>query len=108
MWRGHPRPCDGRIYFSRFPTVSVEIPATRITFRRPLSPDAMVTDERETFKRFAKNSMQASLARLSTGGAVIESLSASPASPVMAFFLARGWTLTAKLTPDGVSWMGIN
>jgi hypothetical protein len=34
----------------------------------------MVTDERGTFKRLAKNSMQASLARPSTGGAVIESL----------------------------------
>ena len=47
--------------------------------------------------------MQASLARPSTGGAVKDSLMASPSSPVIAFFLARGWILTAKVAPAGVS-----
>jgi len=47
--------------------------------------------------------MQASLARPSTGGAVKTSFSASPTVPVMAFFLARGWTFTAKATPADVS-----
>jgi hypothetical protein len=59
----------------------------------------MVTEDRGTFKSFAKNSMQASLARPSMGAEVKESFSASPCSPVMAFFLARGWTLTANVTP---------
>jgi putative flippase GtrA len=67
----------------------------------------MVTEERGTAKRFAKNSMQASLARPSTGGAVKASFSASPTAPVMAFFLARGWTFTAKATPADVSRTGI-
>ena len=67
----------------------------------------MVTDERGTFKNSAKKAMQASLARPSMGGAVSASFSASPTSPVMAFFLARGCTLTWKVAPDGVSRMGI-
>jgi len=49
--------------------------------------------------------MQASLARPSVGGDVRDSLSASPSSPVMAFFFARGWTLTANVTPPLDSWM---
>src|SRR2546425_46933 len=49
----------------------------------------------------------ASLARPSTGGAIRESFSASPSSPVMAFFFARGWTLTAKTPPDSHSRIGI-
>ena len=63
----------------------------------------MVTEERGTFKSLAKNLMQAWLARPSTGGVVKETFSASPISPLMALFLARGWTLTAKETPAGVS-----
>src|SRR5579864_8308299 len=70
-------------------------------------PDAMVTEDRGTFKSFAKNSMQASLARPSTGGVVSDSLSASPSSPVMAFFFARGWTLTAKAEPWLLSLIGM-
>ena len=65
-------------------------PATRMTLFRLLWPEAMVTEDRGTFKSFAKNSMQASLARPSTGGVVSETFRASPSSPVMAFFLARG------------------
>jgi hypothetical protein len=49
----------------------------------------MVTEDRGTFKSFAKNSMQPSLALPLTGGAVRETLRASPSSPVMALFLAR-------------------
>src|SRR5437879_12640082 len=67
----------------------------------------MLTEARGTFKRFAKNSMQASLARPSTGGAVRETLSASPSSPVIAFFFAPGWSLTAKVAPVEVSRIGI-
>src|SRR5205807_8584856 len=67
----------------------------------------MVTEERGTSKAFARKSMQASLARPSTGGAVRASFRASPISPVMPFFLARGWTLTANVAPDGESLMGI-
>src|SRR5579863_2626632 len=78
-----------------------------MTLFRLVSPDAMVTEERGTAKRFAKNSMQASLARPSTGGAVRASFSASPTAPVMAFFLARGCTLTVKATPAEISRTGI-
>ena len=54
-----------------------------------LSPAAMVTDERGTFKSMAKKSTQASLAFPSTGGAARATFSASPISPVRAFFRAR-------------------
>src|SRR2546427_10846135 len=108
--RGEDKPRD-LVFFSqstqgvlnRFRNSSAVSPATRITFLRLVWPDAMVTDERGTFKRFAKNSMQASLARPSTGGAIRESFRASPSSPEMAFFLAWGWILTAKLAPAGMS-----
>src|SRR6266481_4907488 len=83
----------------RFLISSADSPATRITLFRLVWPAAIVTDERGTFKSFVKNSMQASLALLSTGGAVIASLKGLPTCPVIASFFARGWTLTAKLTP---------
>jgi hypothetical protein len=67
----------------------------------------MVTEDRGTFKSFAKNAMHASFARPSTGGVVMESFTASPTSPVMAFFFARGWTFTAKVTPPLFSWIAI-
>src|SRR6202521_3774763 len=76
-------------------------PKTRITLFRLVWPAAIVTEERGRFKSFAKNSMPAALALPSTGGAVRASFSASPTSPVMAFFFARGWTLTAKVAPLG-------
>ena len=74
-------------------TVSASIPVAviSITLFRLLWPAAIVTDERGTFKSFAKKSMQASFALPSTGGAVNETLSASPTLPFTAFFLARGW-----------------
>ena len=91
--------------FRRLFSSADDSPATRMTFLRLFSPEVMVTEERETFKRSAKNSMQASLAPPSTGGAVKDSFSASPTSPVIAFFLARGWTLIANVAPEGVSWI---
>jgi hypothetical protein len=78
-----------------------------MTFLRLFWPDAMVTEERGTFKRFAKNSMQAWLARPSTGGVVRETLSASPSSPMTAFFRALGCTLIAKDIPLDASRIGI-
>jgi hypothetical protein len=63
----------------------------------------MVTEERGTFKSFAKNSMQAALALPSIGGAVRETLSAPPSMPVIAFFWAQGWILTERVTPSGES-----
>jgi len=102
------QPAGCRRYVAmRFLTSSADNPATRITFWRLLWPEAMVTEERGTFKSFAKNSTQASLARPSTGGEVRESFSASPSSPVTAFFFARGWTLTANVTPPPASRMAI-
>src|SRR5580704_10435658 len=91
----------------RIRTSFADSPVTRIILCRLVSPDAMVTEERETSKRFAKNSMQASFARPSIGGAVKASLKASPTSPVIAFLLARGCTLTAKVTPADESRIGI-
>src|SRR3954468_21372462 len=76
-----------------------------MTLFRLVWPDAMVTEDRGTFKSFAKKSMQASLARPSTGGVVSESFSASPSSPVMAFVLARGCTFTANEIPLLLSWI---
>src|SRR5690242_13454622 len=93
--------------YRRCLTSSEDNPRTRMTLLRPVWPDAMVTEDRGTFKSFARNSMQASLARPSMGGVVSESFNASPTSPVMAFFLARGWTLTAKVEPWLLSLMGI-
>jgi len=92
----------------RFRVSSAESPTTRMIFARLLSPEAMVTEDRGSFKSFAKNSMQASLARPSTGGAVRLTLRASPTSPVTAFFFARGWTLTANVTPASVFCVEIN
>lgn len=48
----------------------------------------MVTEERGTFKSFARNLTQASFALPSTGGAVREIFSAPSSLPVIAFFLA--------------------
>ncbi len=52
----------GLAWTQRFCTSSADSPATRITFLRLLWPDVMVIEERGRFKRFARNSMQASLA----------------------------------------------
>src|ERR1700728_736204 len=82
-------------------------PATRITLFRLVWPEAMVTEDRGTFKSLAKNSMQASLARPSAAALVKETLSASPGSPVIEVFFARGWTWTAKVAPPGPSLTGI-
>ena len=58
-----------------------------------------LTEERGAVKSLAKNSKHglnaASVHRWK--GAFNESFRASPTSPVMAFFLARGWTLTATV-----------
>jgi len=75
---------------NRLCTSSAVNPSTRITLFRLLWPAAILTDDRGTFKSLAKKSMQASLAFPSTGGAVSETLSASPTSPVIALFFARG------------------
>src|SRR3954468_9094662 len=85
-------PCAGYLVAARnrCSTTAAVSPATRITFRRLVSPAAIVTDERATFKSLARNSMHDSLARPSIGGEVRDSLSASPSSPETAFFLARG------------------
>src|ERR1700684_3694846 len=91
---GSLRPCYIPI---RLRTSSAESPETRITFLRLVWPEAMLTEDRGTIKSFAKNSMHASFARPSMGGEVRESFKVSPSSPVIAFFLARGWTLTAKV-----------
>src|SRR5271166_101162 len=88
-------------------TCMAERPLTRIILFRLLSPAAIVTDDRGTFKTSARNAIQASLARPSIGGAVSATFSASPTSPVMAFFFARGCALTWKVAPDGVLRMGI-
>jgi len=64
-------------------------------------------EDRGRFKSSARNAMQASLARPSMGGAMSEIFSASPNSPVIAFFFARGWMRTAKVTPEVLPRMAI-
>ncbi len=83
----------------RLRTSSAESPTTRITLLRLVWPEAMVTEDRGSFKSFAKNAMQASLALPSSGGAVSESFNALSSSPVIAFFLARGWIFIANVAP---------
>jgi hypothetical protein len=61
-----------------------------------LRPEAIVTEDRGSFKSLAKNSTQAALTLPSMGGAVSGSLSASPISPVMAFFLSARMNLNRK------------
>ena len=89
--------------FNRRRNSAADRPVIRITFRRLVLPDAMVTEDRGSSNRFAKNSIQASFARPSTGGAVSDTLSASPTSPAMQFLFARGCTFTANVTPPGLS-----
>lgn len=104
-----PRSAHFYVYVAiRFLTSSAESPDTRIIFRRLLWPEAMVTEERGTFKSFARNLTQASFALPSTGAEVKETLSAPPSSPVIVFFLAWGWTLTENATPPPDSVIGIN
>lgn len=79
-------------------TSSADRPVTRMTLLRLVWPEAIETAERCTANSLAKNSMQASLARPLMGGAVRATFKASPSSPVMEFFLARGRTLIAKVT----------
>src|SRR5689334_6992144 len=88
---------------NRASTSAAVRPAMRITLLRLVWPPTMVTEARGTFKNSAKNSTQAWLALPSTGGAVSDSFNAWPKMPVIAFLRARGWTLTAKVTPAGVS-----
>jgi hypothetical protein len=100
------QPAGCRRYIAmRLRNSSAESLATRMTLFLLLWPEAMVTEDRGTFKSLAKNSMHASFARPSMGGVVKETLRASPISPVMAFFFARGRTFTAKLTPSSNSWI---
>src|SRR5215468_4682613 len=106
VWRGRPRPRSARYHDqlrSRPITYSRLTPVTQITLFRLVWPDAMVTEERGTFKSFAKNSTQALFARPSIGGVASDTFSASPNSPVSAFFFARGYTLTANETPPRLS-----
>ena len=67
-----------------------------MTFWRLAWPEAMVTEDRGTIKSFAKNSMQAWLARPSTGGEVRESLSASAEFAGYGIFLGAGMDLDCK------------
>src|SRR6185437_9059132 len=62
----------------------------------------METADRATRSVSAKNSMQASFARPSTGGAVNATLSTSPSSPTMPLRRAFGCTFTLKRTPSAV------
>jgi len=89
-----------------FLTCSAETPKTRMILFRLFWPAAILIEDRGTFKTFAKNSIQASFARPSKAGAVSDTFSTSPTSPVMPFFFARGWTLTAKLAPSAMSCTG--
>jgi hypothetical protein len=69
---------------------SAVAPTTRTILFRLFWPEVIVMEDRGTFKSSARNATHASFARPSIGGAVREIFSASPTSPVMAFFFARG------------------
>ena len=97
------------IYFRvmRSRTLPTEMPAKQMTLFRLWWPETMLTDERGTSNTSARNRMQASLARLSTEGAVKAIFSASLSSPTIAFRLARGWTRIENVTPALVSFKAI-
>src|SRR5262249_46480631 len=77
-------------WLRRCRSVAEDRPLTRKTLFRLLWPEMIVTDDRGISKRPARNSMHASLARPSTGGAVNAIFSAPPSSPTTVFLLARG------------------
>src|SRR3954466_8019588 len=88
-------------------TAEALIPVTRITLLRLLTPAAMVTDARGTFKRSEKKRIQASFPRPSTGTALSSNFNASPRMPEIWFRRALGWTLTANVTPFACCLRGI-
>ena len=92
---------------SRSLTSAAEIPTTRITLFRLVCPAAIMTADRGTRRTSEKNSMHASFAFPSTGGAFKATFNASPNSPRIAFRFERGWTLIANVTPDAVSLIAI-
>ena len=92
---------------SRSLTTAAEIPTTRMTLFRLVSPAAIITADRGTRSTSEKNSTQAAFAFPSTGGAVNATFNASPNSPTIAFRFARGWTLIANVTPAAVSLIEI-
>src|SRR5436305_15234781 len=65
-------------------------PATRMSLFRLDWPEAMVTEDRGTFKSLAKNTMQAWLARPSAGGLGKGIFMLGPSSAVTATFLGPG------------------
>jgi hypothetical protein len=86
--------------FKRSRTSSADMPAIRIALLRLLWPAAIVTEERGTFKSFAKKSMQASLALPSTGGTVRDSFSADPHLAGDGVLLGAGVNFDCEGRPD--------
>jgi len=84
---------------SRRRTSRAEMPVIWMALFRLLGPETIVNEERGWPKSSARNSMQASLARPSAGGASTASLSASPVCPTIAIRRALGWTLTLRTIP---------
>jgi hypothetical protein len=84
---------------SRRRTSRAEMPVIWMALFRLLGPETIVNEERGWPKSSARNSMQASLARPSAGGASKASLSASPVCPTIAIRRALGWTLTLRTIP---------
>src|SRR6266404_7341799 len=82
-------------------------PVIRITLFRLRWPEIIVIEDRGRSRRSARNSMQASFARPSTGAAVRAIFKASPNSPTTAFLRARGCTLIANVMLELVSWRAI-
>ena len=92
---------------SRSLTSAAEIPTTRIILFRLVWPAAIITADRGTRRSSERKTTHAAFAFPSTGGAAKATFSASPTSPRIAFFFARGWTLIANVTPAAVSLIAI-
>src|SRR5688500_5664991 len=75
------------------------MPSISTTFRRDLAPPTMRISRLAVWSAFASSSTSASLAALSTGGAVNRTRSAPSRSPAISLREARGWTWTLKRTP---------
>src|SRR6266849_1078438 len=79
-------------------------PRISMRFVRLLSPPRILTADLGFIKSWARNSTSASFARSSTAGARSRTLNAPPISPAISSLLARGCTLTEKVTAPSRSW----
>jgi len=90
MQKPSPRQQRKGYNFKALQALALSIPYTRTSLLRPVCPAINSTWFLGTLKILAKNTLQASLASPSTGGAVSLNLRASPKRPASWFLAARG------------------